>query len=360
MVQLGKLPIKILEFQLLWPEKINFSYIFKIAVFISYMTICAIGMIGHFVYSYVNDEFTYLNIADDMAGCLATLSAIYVMLVHINNVGSSRELLQRLSDFTMHEKPKDVDVLDKHLNFVSVIACVLLYISMFLQWVVGIMSNCPETGEISDCSFIVTAYLPDPFNIFISPYRQIFMTLQISSAFICGICAFFCLWIQVCISQFIVSRLKHLKFMLKEMLVMNSREKRRRHIKTCVLYQYNINEIWFDFNNSSKNIFLIHITVSPVVMSMIAYQLLYQFKFVNFVHLVVWNLAVLSETLMDTAYDSIPFDEDYETTKDMLLIMKRGKYAMYISAGDFAICRHVTYMTIMKTMYSYLTILTKT
>ncbi|XP_017770117.1 PREDICTED: uncharacterized protein LOC108564378 [Nicrophorus vespilloides] len=198
-----------------------------------------------------------------------------VFAAYMGKFDELKELRQEMGNFTVYDKPKDIEKLDAKLNYVSKIFLVWFLASCAYLWTLLFLETC-EDGSIDICGFLIAVYLP--FDIFTSPYRKMFLTFQCYTCFATVLTAFYVSYSVLGMCSFLRNRVDHLIVLLKTIPTIETRCERKSRIRKCVLYHYKIIELWETFHGLYTIMFFIHVVNTPVTMSLIIYQILQVFK----------------------------------------------------------------------------------
>ncbi|XP_017782865.1 PREDICTED: uncharacterized protein LOC108567107 isoform X2 [Nicrophorus vespilloides] len=186
-------------------------------------------------------------------------------------------------------------------------------------------------------------------DTFYTPARQIFFFTQLFSTYFTAYSIVFSyLDYLVCI-RCVLSMFKHLNLKLDKLKHFKTRSSRKVQIKNCVIYHLRIIKLSNTLNSAYKNA-TISIFIAPVMLSVIIFQILSGGNHImyNVIHMIIWLLVLISScatgesmiehslSIVNAAYDSIPFDGDTESQKDIILIIRRASRPLTLNIGSFS------------------------
>ncbi|XP_065173007.1 uncharacterized protein [Atheta coriaria] len=161
-------------------------------------------------------------------------------------------------------------------------------VGTFAMIAFGIM-KCEE-GTQDGCGLIMPVYYPYVDTDF-GVGRYAVQVVQVIGGFGCAICTFVISWIYITHSEFLNTYMDQLKVMLAAIAKDPDFYRRRWRFRECVMYHQRILELANELMPLSSNIYVVHVVNSPIIMSMIVYQLMLEFNVIFFMHLLLWTYA---------------------------------------------------------------------
>ncbi|XP_017770113.1 PREDICTED: uncharacterized protein LOC108557911 [Nicrophorus vespilloides] len=181
-----------------------------------------VGSVWHLIYTFSKETVNYLEIADDLSIIIAILSVMCVLSSYVVKFEDMKELRLEMGNFTVYDKPKDVEQLNAKLDFFSKLFMIWLFGSCLYLWILLTFENC-EDGSIDICGFLVGVYLP--LDIFSSPYRELYLAFQCYTCYGCTLTAFYVSYSLLGMCSFMKNRVDYLIVMLKTIATIESRSK---------------------------------------------------------------------------------------------------------------------------------------
>ncbi|XP_017782877.1 PREDICTED: uncharacterized protein LOC108567115 [Nicrophorus vespilloides] len=294
----------------IWPTtNQNFLFYCRCVFRLTSIAIVMMGMMGHIYYSYNNDMFKYVNISDDFSGISSIFGVYNVVFNFVRHYNVYNVLFKELGDFSVYEKPRGVDELNKKLDMVIRIFSVWVIISFFCVTSVLYMMKCEE-GIVDDCGLMVNFWLPF-FDLRSRSKKTMVMVYQVYGGCVGIYLVTFSFLTIIFISELTINRIHHLLSMIKQVPGM-------------------------------------------------------KFNYTHFAHALSWanNLCLIcfigqrlinaSSDLHDGIFPNIPWDGDVRTQKSMHMLMIRSSRPHAISAGLMGCCGHLLLMSLIKSMYTFM------
>ncbi|KAH1008286.1 hypothetical protein HUJ05_008853 [Dendroctonus ponderosae] len=172
--------------------------------------------------------------------------------------------------------------------------------------------------------------------------------------------------------ELIIAKIHHLKQLFESALDNDKLEIRRARLRFCIQYHQDIISTIEELNGAARKVCGQLSFVASIVFSCIGTQMLKEYSIHPMLHLIGYAMAVFlvcqngqkirdqTYDIQDAVYKARWYDNITSTTKDSQLIMLRCQKPLCMDAIPFGIFNFSLLLVIIKTSYSYLTLINKT
>ncbi|KAJ3625605.1 hypothetical protein MTP99_016167 [Tenebrio molitor] len=383
-----------LRFNCIWPTKdqeLNPDkyYHVKLVLMLVSSPIILIGSTLHLIVSLKSNSN---NISEDLIMMIAEVGVYYFIAIFVGYQKQIAQIYVDLSDFTNFEKPQNFDKVNRRLSLLSKMyksfidfAIINVCLSPFISK--RFCEKLNQEREFKEiCGLLATTWMP--FNIDVFPIKQIFFLLQLYTVvFTMKGAAVISFAIMETIEH-LVLRIKHLKSMLNEAVSTEDVTTRQQRFAKCIEYHINI----FEYSSRSaihcdyllcfsigKRIdehytmcLFLHVLLTGALFGCIGYRSMETFSLDSLAIFFAWLMSLCivcvsgqhlideAFSVADTAYNSEWYRRDVSFQKSIQIVMMRSQNPIVVHAGPFTYVSHVTILTVFKTAYTYLTLLSAT
>ncbi|CAH1115034.1 unnamed protein product [Psylliodes chrysocephalus] len=279
-------------------------------------------------------------------------------------------------DFQTFGKPNDLDARNRFLNKLSKIY--IVYHSTIISFMVisslFYIPQCKENNIVKNqkevCGLPALTWLP--FNFDVVPFKQIVYLYQVYSVLIvyqtAGLLSFF----MFATLEHLVLRFNHVGDMFVETLSEKNPVIRRQKFIVAVKYHQAVIEMGNLVNRCFSPCMMVHISLTGPFIGVAAYTFLTKIPLDTTALMIGWMISTFTvcqggQRLMEASLNigNIMYKVDWynleaDLQKDLLLVIIRSRKPVYLRAGPFGPITYSTISTILKTSYSYVTLLLQT
>ncbi|EFA10703.1 odorant receptor 85c [Tribolium castaneum] len=365
--------IEVMKYLQLWPqnERTNLRRRYFIVIFL-----CSplhLGLATHLVVCLKD------NLDVDLSANIAVLSAVtgltYMLIVFVWSQDKLVHLLAKLDTHEIFGTPDNLTKRSRRLNFYAKLYSYYCYFGIVIYSLVQIieMPQCRKMNEEKGLSEICGMIVPfwAPFDIDWFPLKQIFWLNQLLGIYIIikGGAAVSITTFEV--AQYICLKIKHLNRLLREAFDDPCDVVVEQKLLHCIRYQQHIirtNEL---FNVCFKHCNGCYVVMVGIIIASLLNQILKEKSVGALVHFAGWicsfficchaGQAVISEslTIPEAALDSHWYEAPVKYKKVLLLLLVRSQKAFNLQATPIGIMSFDLFIALLKTSYSYFTLLHK-
>nr|QNH68039.1 odorant receptor 13 [Apriona germarii] len=220
------------------------------------------------------------------------------------------------------------------------------------------------------CGLIGNIWLPIDLNG--TPYKHMYYIFQVYCSFVLYHTSSLISFSMLETVGHVILRFRHVKNVFLEALSERQHSVRVEKFKNAVRYHVTVMRIAKLVNSSFNMCMFVHVLLSGAVLGCGGYRLLKDFSLGAICMCVGWFLAMSmvcyggqklreeSMSIGDAIYESNWPHLNKELQKDIMLVILRCQTPISLHGGPFGYMSYTTILTILKTSYSYLTLLSQT
>ncbi|KAL3287655.1 hypothetical protein HHI36_002122 [Cryptolaemus montrouzieri] len=328
-----------------------------------------IPIMGIFGYLYVATKEHLISEQLDSITILLLLCLVYsIMSIGLLRADKFALCMERMSDYSFG-KPPEWDKMCKHLDILST---VLYYGSKFLIIVYASLMyhGSPYCGGKTrrDKGYLCGSVFPQWYpiemdNILIntilclSPGISYFLTNPTFSLYPLVVYGSV---------RFMVMKIRHLRGMLEKITKKQNQDNLVEDLRTCMKYYSFIIELGCKVNNFLGYALFPFYVLIPIVMALLAYEIIETKKIVHIISLVVWMASALATylvgqyleteaSLLDYTVYNLPWYEmEPPLRRNVLMFLARTKKPLCLRVESTADMNNVLLLQIFKRFYSFL------
>ncbi|XP_018567969.1 odorant receptor Or2-like [Anoplophora glabripennis] len=319
---------------------------------------------------------TYINLDLDLALAISLLGSYYFNFSYIRQVKNTINIYKQLSDLRSYGIPKDFYATNKKLNnyskyhYIYIVSAVLgLSVAPLLEY-----KKCRKENVVKNineiCGLIGSIWLP--IDLDSTPYKQMYYIFQVYSSFVIYQTSSLISFSIMETVEHLILRLNHVKNVFLEALMEREHGVRREKFRRAVKYHVNIMRISKLVNTSFNMCMFVHVLLTGAILGCVGYRLLKSYSLGAICLFVGWIVSMImvcisgqrlrdqSLSIGDAICRSNWLDLNKELQKDLVLVLLRCQKPIFLNAGPFGYMTYAMILTVLKTSYSYLTLLSST
>ncbi|XP_050301306.1 uncharacterized protein LOC126739593 [Anthonomus grandis grandis] len=317
-----------------------------------------------------------VDISEDVVGLTGVGNSMLLCIFFEINVQGWSKLFLDITDTTKFGTPPKMTAVIQKANRYALIYFIYCNVGVMVYGLVSIFDTgrCmrfnEEKGLHEICGTVTPLWWPskdiDPVTKIIIICYQVF-----SAVFYIPPSAIltFVPWEA---AEVIIAKIDHLKDLFKHAFNTKDPVLQRKRLRFCIQYHQDILRITGELNNAAKRVCGQLSFVAAVILSCIGTQMLKEYSIGAVIHLMGYMVAVFlvcqtgqkisDETydIQDSVYESAWFEVNPQLAKDSQLILLRSQKPISMEAVPFGIFNYNLLIIILKTSYSYLTLINKT
>nr|APC94313.1 odorant receptor 19 [Pyrrhalta aenescens] len=372
-------PIRILQIPYLFPSateindpKANIYFKYLLVNFSSIYY--SVGALLHMIFNLKRGIADHID--KDIGNILSYHGASYFLFRYLLNLKFIIILFKQFSDFETFGKPNNFDERNKSINkwskvylgyqttiLVTMLLPAFLYIPQCKQ------ENL-EKGLQEVCGLPIPTWLPFRFDYF--PVKQIVYLYECYSAFVVYQTAGMLSYTMFASCEHLILRLEHVKHQLVDALNEKDVVIRRQKFNKAVQYHQAVIEMGTLLNKCFSPCMMVHISLTGPFIGVVGYTFLTNIPLDSTALLVGWLVSTYivcygGQRLMEASISvgNIMnrihwYDLETDLQRDLILIIIRSRRPIFLTAGPFGPITYSTVVTILKTSYSYVTLLNQT
>ncbi|XP_049825805.1 odorant receptor 4-like [Aethina tumida] len=300
---------------------------------------------------------------------------MYVNVQFILNIESMQSIRLTLSDVEEFSTPPDFTEIrvkiDKQNKFYNIYLYVLFNIYAIIEIVAE--NPCEIYKQAENLTYSCGCFVPTifPFNINVFPVYQLLFLFEYISSFHILIGGAYIMLLAYEIVLYIGSRMNHLCLILESIPNEGDENVQKQTMKHCIRYHQQINRTINELTGLYKKVFAIHAIFTAVVFALQAK--LASENVSSRIHIACWLIAIflmchsgqelthIGETLGEKImYMCKWYKLNTSLQKDLMLMLLHTQKPVIFPAGYFATLNYNLFITIVKTAYSYWTLIVNT
>ncbi|XP_063907413.1 uncharacterized protein LOC135125691 [Zophobas morio] len=322
-----------------------------------------------------NIDYEYLDV-EDISIAVSSYGTYYMVFSFLRQQHQIALILRNLSTFHKFGKPPDFDDLNRRLNIIAKILTAFEFgiVAAFKIARIAKKSECKETLaklglKRHYCGLGSPAWTP--FDVDFFPVFEIFLLYEFIFALVhsknCSQISFHLLEI----TYHVTLRIEHLKALIVRCFNSNSQTVFRKQLSHCIAYHNEILNLTLDIDATFSTIMFGHFALTGAVCACLEKQIIDGHNaFTGFCHFVGWITALFivclggqrvinaSESVADALWTSKWYKADFKLQKSVLIMLVRAQRNSNIKAGPFGILCYPFFVSVLKTSYSILCLLT--
>ncbi|XP_015838558.2 uncharacterized protein LOC107398581 [Tribolium castaneum] len=361
-IQISNMTRKVLRYSLLWPktnEELNPGIEYQFSV------------LGFFLVTAVHEVD-----AEVLAILIASYGSYYMICAHLKNQHKVALLMRDLSVFNNFGKPPNFDKRNNQLNFVAKLLALYSFLATIFYNGEQLINKteCKRINKekgLSDhyCGLLAPCWLP--FEIDYFPVFHLILIYAFTSGYLLIKMAIHISYNAFEIVSNIVLRIEHLKAMILETFENRNKQVCHKKFLQCILYHIEILDFAARLDDSFFNSMFGHLALTGGICACLEKQIVSGVNVVaGTLHFIGWILALFigcvagqylinaSEILPSAIWTAKWYDADLELKKKVLFMLARSQKSLFIRAGPFGILCYPLFVTVLKTSYSILCMLT--
>nr|XP_023030161.1 odorant receptor 4-like isoform X1 [Leptinotarsa decemlineata] len=319
---------------------------------------------------------TYINVDRDIGTIISYHGALYFVFRFLGNIKDIIILYKQFSDFTTYGTPNNFERKNKLLNkfskwYFAWHMCVVTGMTTSTLLTVdeckaeNIMKN---TNEV--CGLVGSTWLPFEFDYF--PLKTIVYGYQVYSSFVVYHTAGVLSYTMMETVEHLIIRFEHVGDTFVEALAEEDPSVRREKFYLAVQYHKTVIQMGNLMNSCFGPCMMVHISLTGPVLGVAGYRFLTEIPLDSTSLFFGWmfstfivcrggqRLLEASMSVGNAIYTVEWYNLENDLQKDLRVVMMRCQKPMYLRAGPFGPMTYSTIVAILKTSYSYITLLKQT
>uniref|UniRef100_A0A310SA13 Odorant receptor n=1 Tax=Chrysomela lapponica TaxID=153811 RepID=A0A310SA13_CHRLA len=319
---------------------------------------------------------TYANIDRDVSAIISYHGASYFNFRCLISLKNMIKLYKEYSDFESYGIPTKFDKMNNLLNKIST-----LYFCYHTLIVTGMTTStlltigkCEQENisrNISEvCGLVAATWLPFDYNYF--PLKQFVYGYQLYSYFLIFQCAGLLSYTLMETIEHLIVRFEHVADVFVMAVAEKDPQLRRKKFNAAVKYHKAVIEMGELLNTCFSPGMVVHISLTGPVLGVAGYRFLTEIPLDSTCLFIGWmistsvvcsggqRLSDASTALGHVIYSVEWYNLETDLQRDLGIVMMRCQKPVMVSAGPFGTMTYATMMVILKTSYSYVTLLKQT
>ncbi|KAF7265516.1 hypothetical protein GWI33_021089 [Rhynchophorus ferrugineus] len=316
-----------------------------------------------------------VNLAEDIEGITGYGNSVFVCCMFQYMCTDWSTFFKDLTDVIRFGKPPEYDNAVKKTNLFSSLYYVFTTVSVILYGIVSffdtkqckLMNERKGTHEICDAVTPLwwpSAYMNPWVKAFITAYLLLSCEYYLPASGVVSVIV----WESTILIE---AKINHLKVLFKDCLNDDDPTRKREKLNFCIRYHLEIYRLCDEINRLSKWIIGQLSFAAAIVIGCIANQMIKQYSVGSMFHLVGYTIVVFlachtgqiiknkTYDIQDALYESKWIDVDREMARDVQFVILRCQTPAVLKAIPLGTFDYSVWIVILKTSYSYVTLLTK-
>ncbi|EFA13313.2 odorant receptor 100, partial [Tribolium castaneum] len=365
-------------YSLLWPvenDELSPGIRYKLTI-LAFFSITGILVFSISVYSVLEIKQGYDIDVEDVAILIAVYGTYYMVSAYLNNQHQIALLERDLSQFYKFGKPPGFEQLNSQLNFAVKVLIIYSFLGTFVYNGTKMLlreeckKNSQEKG-LSDnhCGLIATFMFPFRVDYFPVFYIVLVITFLLAHTLI-KLCMHISFNAYEIVNH-IVLRIEHLKEMILSCFNERNQTIVQKKLRVCILYHIEILDMAARLDKNFFNTMFGHFALTGAICACLEKQIVLGVNIVaGTLHFIGWIIALFvgcvagqcllnaSEIIPNALWAAKWYHADLRTQKTLLFMLARSQKELTIKAGPFGILCFPLFVTVLKTSYSILCMLT--
>nr|ALR72562.1 odorant receptor OR17 [Colaphellus bowringi] len=334
----------------------------------------SIGAAIHLVVNVRSGAF--VNVDKDVGTIISYYGALYFISRYLGNIKYIIILYKQFSDFKTYGLPNNFEKTNKLLNKFSKIYFVyhMFIVTGMTTSTLLTIGTCEEENlenNINDiCGLVGPTWLPFEFDYF--PLKQIVYGYQVYCSFVIFQLAGHLSYTLMESVEHLIIRFEHVGHTFVEALNEKNSYTRREKFYVAIQYHNDVIQMGKLLNSCFAPSLIVHISLTGPVLGVAGYRFLTEIPLDSTCLFFGWMFSTfivcrggqrLSEASLavgDVIYRVNWYNLETDLQRDLKMVMLRSRKPVYLRAGPFGPMTYSTIVTILKTCYSYITLLKQT